>query len=204
LTAQTTVSASHWAISLLETNSPYAINSPAISTHTIVSSLASWGESVVTNGLSVQQNLETHNPLWNQLAAINPQAPHQFVQVGTAQYGRPAILYPVTGNPWPNTKLVFTEGKWTIELIGSNAQSEEQVAYTIADNLHFQSLPPDPGLMMVDLAAPASAQAASLTVSGTTLDWINGSVINWVSAPEASPNNPEQAIQFARSWQRQT
>ncbi len=73
---------------------------------------------------------------------------------------------------------MFTEGEWIIELIGSNAQSEEQVAYTIANNLHFQSLPPYPGLMMVILAAPSSSKSINLAVSGTFLDWINGTIVH--------------------------
>ncbi len=102
------------------------------------------------------------------------------------QYGRPATLYPVGGNQRSNTKLVFTEGEWTIELIGSNAVSEEQAAYTIANTLHFQSLPPYPGLMIVDMAVPASSRAVSLAAAVTTLDWVQGSTVSWVSASQAS------------------
>lgn len=202
-TAKTTAYANRWSISLLETSHPYAINSASISANTIIGAIASWGASVETSGLSLQQDLETHNPLWSRLAVINPQASHQTTQVGTAQDGRPAILYPVGGDQWTNTRLVFTEGKWTVELIGSNAQSEEQVAYTIANDLHFQFLPPHPGLMMVELVAPSSAQSTSLTVAGTSLDWMNGTKINWVSVPDASLNNPEQAISMAVSWRPQ-
>jgi hypothetical protein len=107
----------------------------------------------------------------------------------------------VTGNQWTNTKLVFTEGKWTIELIDSNASSEEQVADTIANHLQRSSLPPGPGFMMVFLAVPASANTISTSVSSTGLDWVSGSLINWVSAPST---NPRQAIRLARSWRRQT
>lgn len=202
-TAKTTAYANLWSVTLLETSHPYAINSASISANTIIGAIASWGASVQTSGLSSQKDLETHNPLWSRLAVINAQASHQTTQVGTAQDGRPAILYPVGGDQWTNTRLVFTEGKWTVELIGSNAQSEEQVAYTIANDLHFQFLPPHPGLMMVELVAPSSAQSTSLTVAGTSLDWMNGTKINWVSVPDASLNNPEQAISMAISWRPQ-
>lgn len=202
-TAQTTADANRWSISLLKTSHPYVINSASISANTIIGAIGSWGESVETSGLSSQQNLEAHNSLWSRLAVANAQEPHQTTQVGTAQDGRPALLYPVGGNQWTNTRLVFTEGQWTVELIGSNAQSEEQVAYTIANDLHFQFLPPHPGLMMVELVAPSSAQSTSLTVAGTSLDWMNGTKINWVSVPEASLNNAEQGISMAISWRPQ-
>lgn len=202
-TAKTTADANRWSISLLKTSHPYAINSALISANTIIGAIGSWGASVETSGLSLQQNLATHNALWSRLAATNAQEPHQTTQVGTAQYGRPALLYPVGGNQWTNTRLVFTEGQWTVELIGSNAQSEEQVAYTIANDLHFHFLPPHPGLMMVELAAPSSAQSTSLTVAGTFLDWMTGTTINWVSVPDASLNNSEQAISMAISWRPQ-
>ena len=144
--------------------------------------------------------LQAENPLWNLQAAINAHAPHQATYVGTAQDGRPATVYPVTGSQWPNTKLVFTEGAWTVELVGSNAQSEEQAAYTIADNLHFQMLPPGPGLMLVVMTAPSSSQTVSTAVAGTALDWLQDLTITWVSAPRASRNNSEEAIRLATSW----
>ena len=201
LTAQTHASATSWRIQLVETSQPYAINSPLINGNHVVGGIAAWGVTMLSSTPpQAAQALEAANRLWTPQTVINSSAPHQSTQVGTAQYGRPATLYPVGGNQWSNTKLVFTEGEWTIELIGSNAASEEQAAYTIANTLHFQSLPSYPGLTIVDMVVPASSRAVSLAAAVTTLDWVQGSTVSWVSASQASSNNPEQAIQLATSW----
>ncbi len=201
LTAQTHASATSWRVQLVETSQPYAVNSPLINGNHVVGGIAAWGTTMLSSTPAhASQALEANNEQWTTQTAINASAPHQSTQVGTAQYGRPAILYPVGGNQWSNTKLVFTEGEWTVELIGSNAASEEQAAYTIANTLHFQSLPPYPGLMIVDMTAPASAHVVSLAAAITTLDWVKGSTVSWVSASQASNSNPEQAIQLATSW----
>lgn len=201
LTAQTHASTTGWRIQLVETLHPYAVNSPLINGNHVVGGTAAWGTTLLPSiPVNDSQAVATANGLWNTRTVINLNASHQSTQVGTAQYGRPATLYPASGNQWPNTKLVFTEGEWTIELIGSNASSEEQAAYTIANTLHFQSLPPYPGLMIVDMTVPASSHAVSLAAATTTLDWVKGSTVFWVSASQASNNNPEQAIQLATSW----
>ena len=201
LTAQTHASANSWRVQLVETSQPYAINSPLINGNHVIGGTAAWGATILSSTPThAAQALEAANGQWTTQTAINSSAPHQSTQVGTAQYGRPATLYPATGNQWSNTKLVFTEGEWTVELIGSNTASEEQAAYTIANTLHFQSLPPYPGLMIVDMTTPASSHAVSLAASVTTLDWVKGATVSWVSASRASSNNPEQAIQLATSW----
>ncbi len=201
LTAQTHASATSWRVQLVETSQPYAINSPLINGNDVVGGTAAWGATMLASTPThAVQALEAANGQWTTHTAIISSTPHQSTQVGTAQYGRPATLYPVTGNQWSNTKLVFTEGEWTIELIGSNATSEEQAAYTIANTLHFHALPPYPGLMIVDMAVPASSRTVSLAAAVTTLDWIKGSTVSWVSASRVSSINPEQAIQLATSW----
>ena len=197
--AQTQATINHWMIQLVDTKQPDAVNSQNLSGN-IITGAAAWSatelSSAPSNALST---LETYNGLWQPSAVVNTNTPRQATQVGTAQYGHSAVLYPVTGNAWTNTKLVWTEGEWTIEVVGSNAKSEEMAAYSIANNLHFQALPPYPGLMMVYMVAPASSQTMDINAL-TTLDWIQGSTVYSVSVSQASTNNPEQAINMANSW----
>ncbi len=112
-------------------------------------------------------------------------------------------IRPVTGRQWPNTKLVWHEGNWTIELIDSNAQSEERMGNRIANYLHGHALPPYPGLLLVNMAVPAN-DTTIVDAGGATIDWISQSQVYSMSVATPSASNPIEVINMALSWRAWT
>lgn len=203
LTALTSATNNSWLLQLLETEKPCPVNSPSILKYNIAGGTASWGEIALPSVPGdIMQNLKDDNNLWlssARLLTASANTPHKAVRISISKYKYPAKLIPVGGNQWMNTRLIWTEGKWTVAIIDSNAKSEEQAANIIANELHDQELPPHPGLMVVFMAVPASRQTVALGAV-TSLDWLDGSTVYHVFASSSSSNNPQQAIAMAASW----
>jgi len=205
LTAQTEAQPTQWKISIFETKHKYPVNPPGLSIH---------GGAVQWWGLWYWSLIRlAHQPTPSAISgvlerrsgwtvALHPKTSHQTVQVGTAEYGTDATLYPGTGVNWPRTKLMWHSGSWTIELFGSNAISEEMEAYGIADALHFNPLPPHPGLLLVEMVpAPGPHVNFDQTADARGV-WIRHRLVYSVSDQSNTLSNATEAIRMIESWHR--
>lgn len=191
-----------WSINLLNTAKKYSLNNPSIPAST--SGIAFWGmvqENQSITGNNVDNILQKNNGLWNNFAQVNANQSSQSVMLGDSSDAIKGTLYPVSGSKWVNTKLIWHEGDWTIEEIGSNAKSEEQVSYNVVNYLHTHALPPHKGLLMIGLSVPSSESKVSLGAY-SELDWVDQNNVFIAGASLVSKNNPIQTINMAISWKK--
>jgi len=206
-----TTEATHtdWHILLWKTARPYGVN-PAGLTFPPSETITWYSEwdfglaQLPHTPKSMASALDAHVRWTPKYDTIHSHAAHQADEVGTAEYGAWATLYPGQGQDWPLTRLVWQSGAWTVELTGSNARSEEALAYTLADYLHFHPLPSHPGLLLVTMAA-APGPDVVLAQGNTQAAWIRGRLVYTAgSSVNYSPQDPIQTVQLIESWHRFT
>ncbi len=131
--------------------------------------------------------LEQHNPLW----AGGPAT----VERGTVNLGDD--IHAVRYQKAAQVQLEWMEGDWSIEVAGRSLAMAEKAAVPVVHLLNAYYLPPYPGIYAVRL------QDGGRTAI-TSIDWMRGKVLSYVTNDHASATNPVVTGGMAVSWRRVT
>jgi|GEM_PF-5574110 len=190
LTARTQATPKSYAVSVIATRRPLAINSPLIprylSTDPMIAQFGSMRLTAVQpapgspNYLSI---LAAHNPQVEKIPATSATAyPNLGLGIRGAVYQHGTSAF-----------LDWGEGDWTAEISGGTLAQEEQVSSPVIAYLHRYLLPPYPGIVAVHLVK-GTDQAL------TEIDWMDGHVLSYIIDPTASSQTPVAAASMAVSW----
>lgn len=163
---------------------------------TVAPYVGSWGISLLGSALPVTTAperagvLRNQNPLWSPSEAAIKATGSSKVTVGNQGAALEATVYTYGKNA--GAKITWTEGNWTIEVVGSTAGNENPIANSVVDYLHTHYLPPYPGLIMVQMTSPTNAV--------TRIDWIQGDQLLYVAARQPMPTNPVDTAAMAVDW----
>lgn len=198
LTATTHASLNQWQVHLLDTTQPVQVNSPHISQYlSTLPHVGSFGAIRIAPTLtSTSQLIRQNNYLWNPQFAVSRATAHESIMVGNSHAALIAQAYAFNGN-YNDAKLVWREGNWTIEIVGSSPRYEQQIAFNLVNFLHSHYLPPFPGLIMLQMIK-GSPHNASTAV--TRIDWLHGHHVNEVSDRQPTFSNPINVAHMATSW----
>lgn len=199
LTATTVGTATSWFVRLLDTTTPLGVNSPNISSHlsTAAPYVGSWGITLLGSALPVTTAperasvLRNQNPLWSPSEAAIKATGSAKIQVGATGAALGATVYTYNNNP-ATDKIMWAEGDWTIEVLGSTTKNEAALANLVVNYLHTHYLPPHPGLIMVQMTSASRAV--------TRIDWIEGDQLLYVAARQPMPINPVDAASMVVHW----
>ena len=189
LTATTQASADAYQVTLWDTRRPLHVNNPEIKAARLFPQpVATFGAQQVTGPLphrvaGDRPLLATHNPVW---AGDHPASASAHVYLGD---GIPAVAY----QAGTTTQLEWVEGDWTLQVVGPSLTAAKKAAVPIVHLLNTYYLPPYPGVYAVRL------QAGGRTAV-TSLDWIRGAVVSYVTNPRPSATNPVTTGRMAMSW----
>ncbi len=199
LTATTHANTTSWFVQLLDTSTPLGVNNPTIASHLAPPApyVGSWGLTLLGTALPVTTTperagvLRSQNPLWSASEAAIKATGSSKVSVGNngATLGATVYTYNNTGS---TAKIMWTEGNWTIAVVGSTAANEQPIANSIVDYLHTHYLPPYPGLIMVQMTSPTNAV--------TRIDWIQGDQLLYVATRQPMSTNPIDAAAMVVHW----
>lgn len=192
LTATTAAVPNAYQVTVWDTRIPLHVNNPATLSQRVPGNpVARFGAVRLAHPLPSQgapnylTGLERHNPVWVEGAA---HAASGTVNLGD---GIQAVRYPVAGQ----TQLDWAEGDWTIQVTGPSSAWVEQAAVPVVRFLHTYYLPPYPGLYAVRLDGRGPTAI-------TSIDWMRGSVLSYVTNDHASATNPVATGGMAVSWRR--
>ncbi len=202
LTAITATAPNHWIVQLRDTTIQEPVNSrhiaqnlnstPAVGSFGI-NQLA--GNQVGTSSLD-NTTLRQFNPLWHPNQSILNATNKERLMVGGSHAGLGATAYGFRGT-FNNAKVVWTEGNWTIEVVGGSPRYEQDTAFHLVNYLHTHYLPPYPGLIMIQLTQEGHGAKSQ---SVTHMDWIDGRYLMHIDTRIPSLQNPVVAAKMAVSW----
>ncbi len=198
LTATTRATSTSWFVQLLDTNIPLSVDNPTIANHlsTLAPYVGSWGVTLLGSSLPVSTAperagvLRSQNPLWASSEAAIKASGSSRIAVG--QNGATLAATAYTYNNGSKAKVMWTEGNWTIQVVGSTVTKENAMANSVVNYLHTHYLPPYPGLIMV--------QMTSATNAVTRIDWIQGDQLLHVATRQPMPMNPLVAAGMVVHW----
>ncbi len=190
LTAMTAALPDAYQVSLWDTRHPLHVNNPAILQDRMSEgNVARFGAVRLPNPMPAKGSpnylraLEQHNPVW---AGGPPVAAIGRINLGD---GIQAYRYLVDGQ----TQLDWAEGGWTIQVAGRSLAMAEKAAVPVVHLLTSYYLPPYPGIYAVRL------QDGGQTAI-TSIDWMRGKVLSYVTNDHASATNPVMTGRMAVSW----
>ena len=202
LTAITTTAPDYWLVELRDTTKQEPVNSPNIG-HTLSSTpaIGSFGinqlaQNQVGTPSLANTTLRQFNPLWHPNQNILNATKKQSLVVGGSHAALGATAYGFQNN-FNNAKIIWTEGNWTIEVVGGSPRYEQDTAFHLVNYLHSHYLPPYPGLIMVQLTQEGPGNK---TKSVTHMDWIDGRYLMHIDTRIPSSQNPVTAAKMAVSW----
>jgi len=194
LTAMTAALPDAYQVTVWDTREPLHVNNAAI-----ISERMSGGNVARFGALRLSQPmppqgapnyltaLEQHNPLWaGGPARLEPGTVNLGDGIQAVHYQRGL-----------ESQLDWMEGAWTVEVAGRSLANAEKAALPIVHLLNAYYLPPYPGIYAVRL------QDGGHTAI-TSIDWMRGKVLSYVTNDHASATNPVVTGSMAVSWRRFT
>lgn len=190
LTATTAAHRGAYQVSLWDTRQPLHVDNPAITQDLVPGGdIARFGAVRLPSPMPAKGSpnylraLEQHNPIW---AGGPPVAAAGRISLGD---GIQAFLYRVDGQ----IQLDWAEGDWTIQVAGRSMAMVQKAAVPVVRLLHTYYLPPYPGIYAVRLQDHGRAAI-------TSIDWMRGRVLSYVTNDHASATNPVATGRMAISW----
>ena len=190
LTAMTAALPDAYQVTVWDTRQPLHVNNAAIVSERMSGgNVARFGAVRLVHPMPPQgapnylTALEQHNPVW----AGGPAT----LERGTVNLadGIHAVHYQAAAQ----AQLDWTEGDWTIEVAGRSLAMAEKAAVPVVHLLNAYYLPPYPGIYAVRL------QDGGRTAI-TSIDWMRGRVLSYVTNDHASATNPVVTGGMAISW----
>lgn len=190
LTATTTALPDAYQVTVWDTRQPLQVNNTAIVSERMPGgNVARFGAVRLSHPMPPQGApnyltvLEQHNPVW----AGEPAT----LERGTVNLGDgiQAVHYQAASQ----ARLDWMEGDWTIEVAGPSLAMAAKAAVPIVHLLNTYYLPPYPGIYAVRL------QDGGRTAI-TSIDWVRGRVLSYVTNDHASATNPVVTGDMAISW----
>ncbi len=191
LTATTLASPNTYEVTVWDTRHPLHVNNPAIASERLPGGMVArfgavrlkYAQAPPGDPTYFLKALERDNPVWATGPAIDE---NQTVTLGTGV----SVGHYQSG---AQVRLEWIEGDWTIEVAGELLRQTRQAATTVDRFLQTYDLPPDPGIYAVRLQDHGRAAI-------TSIDWVRGSVLSYVSDDHASRTNPIATGAMAVSW----
>jgi len=190
LTATTAALPDAYQVTVWDTRQPLHVNNAAIVSERMPGgNVAQFGAVRLAHPMPPQgapnylSALARHNPLW----AGGP---------ATLERGKVNLgdgIYAVHYQTATQVQLDWMEGAWTIEVAGRSLAMAEKAAIPVVHLLHADYLPPYPGIYAVRL------QDGGRTAI-TSIDWMRGRVLSYVTNTHASATNPAVTGGMAVSW----
>ena len=194
LTATTAALPDAYQVTVWDTRQPLHVNNAAIVSERMPGgNVAQFGAVRLAHSIPPQgapnylSALERHNPLW----AGGPAT----LERGTVNLGDG--IHAVRYQKATQVQLDWMEGDWTFEVTGRSLAMAEKAAIPVVHLLHAYYLPPYPGIYAVRL------QDGGRTAI-TSIDWMRGRVLSYVTNDHASATNPVVTGGMAVSWRRVT
>jgi hypothetical protein len=190
LTAMTATQPDAYQVTLWDTRHPLHVNNAAIVAERMPGgNVARFGAVRLVRPMPPQgapnylTALEQHNPLW---AGGPATLERDTIDLGD---GIQAVHYQSAAQ----VRLEWMEGDWTIEVAGRSLIMAEKAAVPVVHLLNADYLPPYPGIYAVRL------QHGGRTAI-TSIDWMRGRVLSYVTNNHASVGNPTVTGGMAISW----
>ncbi len=190
LAARAFVQPSDYAVTVLQTTRPLAVNSPQIAHYTAPNAVVAQFGGI---RLPIAQPAPGAPDYLSLLAAHNPVMARFPASTATAYPDLGLGIHGAVYRHGQSTVLDWEEGDWTVTISGGALAQEKQAAIPIVAYLHRNFLPPYPGIFAVQLTGGANQ-------ARTEIDWMNGHVLSYVNNPTPAANNPVAAASMAVSW----
>lgn len=190
LTATTAALPDAYQVTVWDTRRPLHVNNAAIVSERLAGgSMARFGAVRLSHPMPPQgapnylTSLERHNSVWTSGPATQ--------ESGTVNLGDgiQAVRY----QHGSQTQLDWSEGDWTLQVAGRSLKMVKQAAVPVVHLLNTYYLPPYPGIYAVRLHGGGRTAI-------TSIDWMRGRVLSWVSNQHASATNPVATGRMAISW----
>ncbi len=179
-----------WIVRLYPTSVAYSVNNPALDT-THIDPWVSWAGQQLSSGM--QNTMVTPSGRLQTLEIANGNIGPNGPQIISHHFQTVALGLGITGTLYTTNAVLWSQGPWTLMVIGDQGAHDVTVARSVVRRLHDVTLPPYPALA----AIAGDRYQAQLSGNQVAIDWIHGTdltTLNGAALPVAS------VFRIASSW----